>query len=207
MPILSRTNILNYLINLYKYESYLEIGVKNPSDNFDLIKIEKKIGIDPNKDVKCTFNMISDEYFKSLKNDEKFDIIFIDGFHVEDFVYRDIKNSLNVLNKDGTIVVHDCNPPTKWHQRSYDEYLLEEGPWNGTVWKAFVKCRFELNAFMTVVNEDWGCGVIKETNISNKLNSSENLNLDKCLQWDYFCNNKETILNLISSNEFFKIFS
>ena len=37
----------------------------------------------------------------------KFDLIYIDGNHLKNYVKRDIKNSLKFLNKDGLIVLDD----------------------------------------------------------------------------------------------------
>ena len=47
----------------------------------------------------------SDHFFK--KNKMKFDLIYIDGNHLKNYVKRDIKNSLKFLNKDGLIVLDD----------------------------------------------------------------------------------------------------
>ena len=43
----SRTEIINYCISQRRKEHYLEIGVRNPAYNFDLIKIDNKISVDP----------------------------------------------------------------------------------------------------------------------------------------------------------------
>ena len=37
----------NKIIRFYKYKNYLEIGVRNPADNFELIQVDNKIGVDP----------------------------------------------------------------------------------------------------------------------------------------------------------------
>jgi predicted O-methyltransferase YrrM len=42
------------------------------------------------------------------KNTKKFDIVFVDGLHIEEQSTKDIHNALKVLNENGTIVVHDC---------------------------------------------------------------------------------------------------
>ena len=39
---IKRTDVINYLIKEFNFKSYLEIGVRNPDDNFSLIEIEKK---------------------------------------------------------------------------------------------------------------------------------------------------------------------
>ena len=58
--------------------------------------------------------MTSDEFFE--QNKEKFDIVFIDGLHHSEQVYKDILNSLNILNEDGTIICHDMNPTEEFRQ-------------------------------------------------------------------------------------------
>ena len=58
--------------------------------------------------------MTSDEFFS--QNKETFDLIFIDGLHIHEQVLKDIDNSLNVLNENGVILLHDCLPAKIWHQ-------------------------------------------------------------------------------------------
>jgi len=101
-----RTDLINYFIKLFNYKSYLEIGVMHVGKNFNKIECEDKVGVDPNG--KTTFTGTSDEFFQ--QNEEKFDIIFIDGLHEATQVKRDILNSLKHLNKNGTIVCHDVSP-------------------------------------------------------------------------------------------------
>ena len=54
----------------------------------------------------------SDEYF--LNNKFKFDLIYIDGNHLYDFVKRDISNSLNFINSEGIIVLDDYKLKGWW---------------------------------------------------------------------------------------------
>jgi len=94
-----------------------------------------------------------------VHNQEQFDIIFIDGFHTEEQVLQDINNACRVLEKDGIIVVHDCMPPDAWHQRESSEYKPGEN-WNGTVWKAVLRV-FNTSVYKcTLLDTDWGCGII-----------------------------------------------
>jgi predicted O-methyltransferase YrrM len=56
--------------------------------------------------------MNSDEAF--IQNKIKFDLIYIDGNHLYNFVLKDILNSINFLNRDGIIVCDDFNSKGWW---------------------------------------------------------------------------------------------
>ena len=51
------------------------------------------------------FKGTSDNFF--LNQEEKFDVIYIDGSHEADQVYKDIKNSWNILNINGILICDD----------------------------------------------------------------------------------------------------
>lgn len=85
-----------------------KLSVNTPSQagyNWVGVAAEIKHGVDPNVDT--TYRMTSDEFFKNYIK-QKYDIVFVDGLHLHEQVYRDIINSLNNLNENGVIVVHDC---------------------------------------------------------------------------------------------------
>jgi hypothetical protein len=199
---MERFNIINYLIENNNYKSFLEIGTQDRI-NLSKIIIDKKISVDPDPNVNSDFNISSDDFFK--QNMDKFDIIFIDGLHHADFAYRDIINSLKILNKDGCIVVHDVIPHSYESQLIPLEKTLLNGTsiWNGDVWKTWIKLRTERkDLMMKVVNTDHGCGIIHLTNYNNGdfLESYNN---------GYYEYNKELILsslNLISSDKFLTLF-
>ncbi len=81
---MKRTDIINALIQKYGYKSYLEVGTQDPTSNFDKVNAECKVSIDPFPRGEVTFVGTSDEYFKSISDDVKYDIIFIDGLHHDD---------------------------------------------------------------------------------------------------------------------------
>jgi len=127
-----RWNILQNIINIKKYKSYLEIGCDEDA-LFSKINIENKIGIDPVQG--GNQRITSDDFFK--KNKKNFDIIFIDGLHEYDQVRKDIFNSLNFLKKDGMILLHDCLPSDYFSQAVPRSRHL----WCGDVWKNIVEIR------------------------------------------------------------------
>ncbi len=77
---IDRTALINHLIEKKHYRDYLEIGVQNSKNNFNKVIVPHKEGVDPNVD--CTYRMTSDEFFKTIPKDKKYDIIFIDGLHI-----------------------------------------------------------------------------------------------------------------------------
>lgn len=153
----NRVYIIQALIDKFKYNSYLEIGVAS-GESFNSIKCDIKVGVDPRPDGPATIRLPSDEYFKQY-TDAKFDIIFIDGLHHSDQVTKDIHNSLRVLNPNGTVVIHDCLPTTEVMQQIPYESGIDE--WTGDVWKSFVQFRQTNTYEAFVVNTDYGVGIIK----------------------------------------------
>lgn len=184
-----RTNIINFLIQKINAKKYLEIGVSD-GVNFSNIKCEYKVGVDPELQSPATIHLTSDDFFKN--NNENFDVIFIDGLHHSDQVYRDIINSLEILNDGGYIICHDMNPQQEEHQI----IPFTGGIWNGDCWKAFVQLRKERDDLdMFVVDTDHGCGVISR-------GKQEILLDDKELSWNNFLNHRKEWLNLISTSDF-----
>ena len=129
---LTRIDVINYLIQRHAYTTYLEIGCEADLC-FNAIVIDHRVGVDPVSG--GTIRTTSDKFFE--ENAETFDIVFVDGLHHAEQVLRDIENSLLRLNNGGTIVVHDLNPR--------EEYLQViprlQSTWMGDCWKAWVHLR------------------------------------------------------------------
>ena len=56
--------------------------------------------------------MKSSEAFKILKN--KFDLIYIDGNHLYNYVLEDLENSLNIINNNGLIILDNFKHKGWW---------------------------------------------------------------------------------------------
>jgi hypothetical protein len=191
---MKRTDIINVFIQKYGYKSYLEVGTQDPTSNFDKIDVEYKVSIDPFPKGDVTFVGTSDEYFQSITDDIKFDIIFIDGLHHDDQVLKDIENSLNHLSENGTIVCHDCLPTTEKMQERDDH----GGEWTGDVWKAIAHLRVEtIDLNIKVINTDYGCGIIRRgTNLPYQINA------ENYKTYSYYDKHKNEMLNIISTEQF-----
>ena len=181
-----RYDIIQKIIEKKKYSSYLEIGCFE-NETFNKINIDKKVGVDPNSG--GNVRLTSDNFFKI--NKDTFDIIFIDGLHTFEQVKKDITNSLNILNKNGVLLLHDCLPQKIRDQaspRAHDH-------WNGDVWKALVECRTLKDIDTYTCFADEGIGVIFKRPNQNILNLNYK-NFKKIKFKDYYYNYKE-YMNLI----------
>jgi hypothetical protein len=205
-----RYDIINHLLEHLKRDTnYLEIGVRNPNDNYNKIISTKKYSVDPGIEFKenpVDFKMTSDNFFSKLENgdllhkDTRFDIIFIDGLHLAEQVDRDINNALKFIHEDGFIVLHDCNPPSEWHARETHKYEISPAMqnWNGTTWKAFIKYRDRADIFTCCIDTDWGVGIISLKTHFGKNTPIEN----PFYEYQVFSENRKESLNLLSFEEF-----
>lgn len=186
-----RYEIINEIVKLKNYKSYLEIGCRDNS-TFSRVSIFNKVGVDPISG--GTHKMTSDAFFK--QNKALFDIIFIDGLHTYEQVTKDISNSIKFLNKNGMVLLHDCLPQTLWEQANPQVQYK----WTGDVWKAIVEYRTKENFETFVIDADHGIGVIIPRKNTNVLNL--NVKNFKSLTYKFYVNCFKKSLNLIKYEEF-----
>lgn len=186
---MTRTEVIQRMIDFRGFKTYLEIGSYR-NENVKNLKIDQKVTVDPDPDAYATYQMTSDQYF--AENDEKFDIIFIDGLHEHSQVWRDIRNSLGHLNQNGVIVMHDCMPKSEKMQ-VWDNKSHQSEEWTGDTWKAYYKAYGELSYKVYVVDTDYGCGVI-DTSEKYKEDINWKVDMEKLKYEDY--------LDLINRNAY-----
>ena len=190
------TSVINTLIKKYDYQYYLEIGVEG-GEAFSNVDCLVKHGVDPYS-INANFRIPSDEFFAMINDEVLYDIIFVDGLHLEEQAQRDIENAMLHLREGGVIVVHDCNPPTEWHQRSYEEFQQHYSQWNGTTWRGFVNLRATRpDLEMCVIDTDWGCGIVRQDGEGQDV-----IDLPENYSYADFEAHRKEWLNLISEQEF-----
>ena len=191
-----RFEIIQKIIDLKRYKSYLEIGC-DKNQSFSSVTIEKRVGVDPVEG--GSHKMTSDKFFSI--NKELYDIIFIDGLHEYSQVIRDIKNSLNSLSMNGVIVLHDCLPRNIWNQIT----PRINSDWNGDVWKTIVECRTfdHIDTYTCVA--DQGMGIILPRKNRNNL-ELKTTNFKKLKYKDYF-NQHDDFMNPIDYLDLLKVIS
>jgi hypothetical protein len=189
-----RWDIINYLVDTNNYTDYLEIGVQDYYSCCDKIKAPNKTAVDPNPRNKCDYVMTSDEFFSTIGSDVMYDIIFVDGLHHREQVYRDIINSLCHLKENGTIVVHDCLPESELMQQREDS----GGPWMGDVWKTIVDLKSTRDYLeIYTVDHDCGCGIVRK-------GKQDIIQVNEELSWASFQKNRDYWMGIISLEEFYK---
>ena len=161
---MNRIEFLNRLIEFHGFRTYLEIGVA-AGDCFAAVQASVKVGIDPDLGIRelnvpggLLFCTTSDGFFTTLNGRNFFDLVFVDGLHHHEQVYRDVLNSLDCLRVGGAIVLHDCNPRSEEMQR----VPRVQDEWTGDCWKAIVRLRMsraDLN--VSVLDTDYGLGVVR----------------------------------------------
>jgi predicted O-methyltransferase YrrM len=189
-----RSEIVKNILKYKNYKSYLEIGTFR-DDLFNEVECEKKIGVDPvsGGNVRKT----SDDFF--LDNNDKFDLIFIDGLHHYEQTKKDITNSLNVLNEGGLILMHDCMPRNFYYQA----VPRSQFNWNGDTYKAFLEFRAKDDYDSYCCYADEGIGVILKRRNKNKL-KIDLKNFSK-LNYNDYANNYKSYLNLIEYEDLINI--
>jgi hypothetical protein len=141
-----RHAFINSAISKYKNCNYLEIGV-NKNDVFDSIplKLKNKFGVDPVRG--GNYKLTSDLFFK-IYSQIKFDVIFIDGMHDYLQCQKDTINSINSLNKNGIIFIHDMLP-----KNFFEEHVPKiHYKWTGDIWKVGVELLNSKNLEFKIIN-------------------------------------------------------
>lgn len=219
---IDRIKVVQDIINHKKAANYLEIGVL-AGDAFLRIMSRRKWAVDPEFKIapakkfryyfknpynmfNTYFRMESDVFFdtqKPMLSEYGIDVAFIDGLHTFEQSLQDVQNTLTYLNKDGVIVLHDCNPVSE--AAAYPATSIAEvrkinppgfdGVWNGDVWKtiAYLRAtRKDLRVF--VLDCDFGLGVVTKGEPENMLGYTAEAVQN--LSYRDLSENRKSLLNL-----------
>lgn len=194
---MNRTDVLNHLAATLNLKTYLEIGVRNPADNFDRVKCGDRTGVDPSVGGRYDiFQQTSEEFFATLLPGDRFDLIFIDGDHRFAGVADDIANALRCVTPGGFIVMHDCNP--QGEAAVVAEKPSGGGPWNGQAWEVWADTNIAGWPYRACVDVDHGCGVLRQG-----LTPLEEMTVvSKRHAWQELAANRAQLLNLVTWQEF-----
>ena len=202
-----KVQIMSKLIQMNGYSSYLEIGGQPWSDRSTCSQIQcgVKHTVDPSKqegefprrvgDTGMHFGLYSDDFF-SQNPDNRYDIVFIDGYHEHQQVRRDIEGSLRALNPGGIILLHDMVPLTR---------DLEVSPINaGTCWRAFADLRasredLEMHTLVPPWGTEDSLGIIRR-------GSQQRFSEPIFYTYEFLLSNIEHLMSLIDLDDFYRIY-
>jgi len=227
---LNRLEVIQALIDCKRAKTYLEIGVEC-GDVFLKVKAGKKIAVDPKISISKKsrfrsilknisnisnqyYEMTSDVFFETKANffRSSLDVVFIDGLHTYGQSLKDVENCLKLLNEDGVIIMHDCNPLSEsvaypansWEHAESLKLDGWTGAWSGDVWKTIAYLRSTQEKLHIVVLDcDYGLGIITKGIPENMLKFSKE-EIEK-LSYDDLGKNRSQILNLKSTDYFKEI--
>jgi len=160
---MTRTDILNAVIERTGARSYLEIGVRNPADNFFRVRCARKTGVDPANERALGVGwaihpMTSAQY--AATSPPPVDIIFIDGDHTAAGAAYDLATFAPLCRL--ALVAHDC-----WPGEGEDTGPVKPAdgrPWCGGVWQAWSAWCCESGPWRRYLSlDDHGVGVAIRT--------------------------------------------
>jgi hypothetical protein len=150
----NRIAAVNKLLSKQTDPAYLEIGCASNA-LFNAVPARVKVGVDPASG--GTVRKTSDGFFSD--NQQKFDVIFIDGLHTYDQARRDVINAIKFLNPNGWVALHDMLPRT-WLEHHVPRI---NGVWTGDVWKVAFELAQTEGLDFKILKIDCGVGVFKLT--------------------------------------------
>ena len=164
---MNRTDILNLIARRIRARTYLEIGVREPTANFNWIDVKGKTWVDPKgpENDDRGYRVMSADFFQGLDREPEavsYDLIFIDGDHRYQGVKYDIHHAMKYLSPGGVLVLHDVLPLSP-KEGAADKPSGYKGAWCGEVWRAWSELRAwgYSNGHVTyVVDCDHGVGVV-----------------------------------------------
>jgi predicted O-methyltransferase YrrM len=162
--------LLEHFATWIKPENYLEIGVRHGTSLIPISKHARMChAVDINfikkdyADNIILYEMSSDEFFSKIQN-IKFDMVFIDGDHSKEQVYKDFFNVKDKVIDDGFVFFHDTYP--------HNEEMLSASLSNNC-WEAILRIKNEFHREWEIITLPFTPGVT----IMKKMS------LDKQLYW------------------------
>lgn len=189
------SELLNLIAKALDATTYLEIGVFNPTHNFDKIQVEYKIGVDPDTNVKWPetgwlIHLPSDQFFKTARAyGLKFDMGWIDGLHHADQVARDVDNMWACLRPGGVLGIHDANP----HSERITHVPRDNREWCGDVYKTVSNIQ---GVAKFTVDMDYGCCILRKAAIEQQIFITQ-----REIEWEDFDRMRQHYLNLVTVEE------
>lgn len=118
-------------------------------------------------------------FLEILRSGERFDIVFVDPWHTYECSMRDLVFGRQLVNPNGTLLVHDCNPTNQ----TCTDPKFRPGEWCGVTFAAYLDMvLFAEGTPYVTVDTDYGCGIMSEHPVITPL-LSRCTNAELIAQW------------------------
>jgi Methyltransferase domain len=187
-------DVINHLLTSFEGDRYTELVMDGQSPYLAAVNARVKRSVPVNSSASAAAAVR-----------EAADVVLVDSSHDEDDCLQVLEACLAEVRCGAAIVVHDSNPPTRWHQRPGAEYA-PGSEWNGTVWKAILRFRLaHPDIWVTTVDTDWGCTIVLpglRTPPPMEALFPGGPAAVADLGWDWFEQNRERVLGLVPLSRF-----
>jgi hypothetical protein len=175
-----KMDIIKYLSKLRDYRTYLEICTpttgtlyaKIDPSRFDVChRLMYQCPQDFSDGLKIDFRAADLDIGSCLADIERggfrYDVILVDPWHEYEASLRDMQAALSLLTDHGSIVIHDCFPPT-------DDIISPEfvpGSWCGVTFIAYADFVMQNPGLQyQTIDTDFGCGIVRRDPDSSEPN-------------------------------------
>ena len=228
----NKAHLINHLARVRGYRHYLEVCTPTSGGRYAEIKRSKfatcvrlmyqcphSYDDGMTIDYRSTGLDITECLTRMREDGRRVDIALLDSFHEYEPSLRDLREVFGLISDGGTLVVHDCLPPTT--ELAQPKFI--HGEWCGVTYQAFidyVSDRDDLEFY--TVDTDYGCGIIRKrakaspaaiagapsinhTAVDARSQTVANWQTQRDDPWaafSFFEAHKKDLMNLISVDEF-----
>ena len=141
-----------------------------------------------------------------------FDIVFLDACHEYQCSRRDIEDTLNLVNDNGIIVLHDCLPDSQANCPPFRGDLASW--WLGVTYKAYLDVLIaRKDLWYCTVDTDCGCGMIRSNQKTHHYRRAVDLDEQRIHEWrsvgdnydaafQIYKRNRNALMNVVTVNKF-----
>jgi len=220
----TKADIINFWGGTRDYRTYLEICTPTTGGRYAEVdrsryqtchRLIYRCPVDFNDGMEIDFRSADlniDDCIKQIRaKNLHYDAVLIDAFHEYETSLRDLKMAIDLLSDGGTVLVHDCDPPSE--DIACPHFVSTA--WAGVTYKSYLDFLFGRDDLVYLtVDTDWGCGVIRRRNAiaaqSGRRDTDplikdwRRLGNDFHSAFRFLQANKTRLLNLMSLDEFLR---
>jgi len=167
----NKADLINHIAELRGYRSYLEIC--NTHSGFRFGEIDRGVlttrhrlmyrcapGYSDGQPIDfSTAGLDTSDCIRAMRaRNLLYDVILVDPWHEYATSFRDLNDAMTLLAEHGTVMVHDCRPPSEDHIKMP---FVEGFQWSGVTYRAFLDFVVQRSLEYRTVDIDFGCGIIR----------------------------------------------